>query len=125
MIWNQRQHERIDALMELRNVSPGARTAAVVESMLALAESLENKDQRAAIYRNIKGAITLEFKPRLLLQLSSEPFDDVRSEIVETLGPLKDDPEIRDVLERLADADPSESVRREARRSLRSERERR
>lgn len=110
--------ERVEALKKMRLFSPESRTPEVVRSMLDLMESTNVPEFRAAVIRHLKGAVPLELKDRLIRVLQSDSSEQVREEAAETLGGLRTDPSVRAALENAASSDPSEKVRREARKSL-------
>jgi len=114
----------IDALSRLRML-PTGRTDEVVLSMLDLLESGIETDQRADILRNLKGAVPLVQSSRVITLLRSDEERVVREEAAETLGPLKDDAQVRAALEEAVRSDASEDVRRQAKAALEGDRRRR
>jgi len=116
--------ERIEALSRLR-MHPTGRSAEVVVSMLDLLESGIETPNRADILRHLKGAIPLVQSPRVITVLRSDAERVVREEAAESLGPLKDDAQVRAALEEAARSDASEEVRREAKAALEGDRRRR
>lgn len=115
---NRVVEERLKALSDLRRSDPEGRTPEVVASMLALAQASPDPRVRADVIRHLKMAQAPELKASLLAWVRSDPDAKVREEAAETLGPLKDDPEVRAYLEHVAGNDGSEKVRGQAKKSL-------
>jgi cell division protein FtsB len=111
--------DRIEALSRLRML-PTGRTPEVVASMLDLLESGIETAHRADILRHLKGAVPLIQSQRVITLLRSDEQRVVREEAAETLGPLKDDAQVRAALEEAARSDASEEVRRQAKAALES-----
>jgi hypothetical protein len=113
--------DRVQALRDLRAAEKtvaGARSRAVVASMLALLESVPEGDLRADICRQLNKAVPVDLRGPLLKALQSDPDETVREEAAETLGSLREVPEVRAELERAGKEDSSLKVRAQALRSL-------
>jgi HEAT repeat protein len=107
----------VAALRELRRVE-GGRTRAVAESLLGLLDTAADPSLRADICRQLHRAVPPDLKGPLLRRLRADADARVREEAAETLGPLKEDPEVRAALEDAARSDAEEKVRSQAARSL-------
>lgn len=112
---------RVDALRDLRNASPDARTPAVAESMIRLADASDDPSLRADVFRHLHGAVPLAMKEVLIRRLSSDDAPQVREKVAECLGSLKSDASVVAALRNAADRDPDPKVRRKAERSLEEE----
>lgn len=110
--------DRLYALAQLRATAPAARDGDVVQSMLQLLEASTEASIRADICRQLKGVTQEPFKSALLVRVKSDPDPKVRGEAAESLGPMAQDPTVRQALEQAALSDPEEEVKSEARKAL-------
>lgn len=109
--------ERVGALEWLRMNAPDLRTREVVDALAVLLETSPDAGLRAEICRHLKKAGAWVKDP-MLRRLGLDVDERVREEAGETLGPLRDDPEVRAALERSAQSDPARRVREQCRESL-------
>jgi hypothetical protein len=91
--------ERVNALSQLRSAGPDARGPDVVHAMVELLQCSGDDRIRADICRHLKGVESVRLKRQLLVSVHTDPTSKVREEAAETLGPMKDDPLVRQALE--------------------------
>ncbi|HEX7897374.1 MAG TPA: HEAT repeat domain-containing protein [Planctomycetota bacterium] len=113
---------RVDALAKLRSAGDGARSPAVVNSMVQLLQDSGDDRIRVDICRHMKGVESDFLKRQLLISVRSDPTSKVREEAAESLGPMTEDPLVRQALEEVAQRDASDKVQEQARRALRERR---
>lgn len=114
--------DRLAALAKLR-MAPDGRSPGVVRSMIDLLRTSADASIRADICRQLNRVVSEELKQQLLLTARGDSDPKTREEAVESLGPMKGDPIVRQFLEVCQTADPHEKVRAQAAKSL-SERRR-
>jgi hypothetical protein len=109
--------ERLRALKKLR--SANERTH---EESLAALELIENPaidpDIRSDLISELKGLTFPELKTPLLTMLAKTTHEDTRKEAVQVLFRYLDDPTVAQALAHARDQDPSDTVRREARKRI-------
>lgn len=117
--------ERDSALAELLGTSPQGRgpalDAASIAVLLRQVGTLR-ADQRAQLWRSLRGYAAPELVEPLLDALRRDPEDDVRFEALATLAANHgSEPRVRSAIETVAQEDPQPVVRMAARRALQGE----
>ncbi len=110
---------RVDALSKLRSAGGDARSPDVVHAMVQLLQTSGDDRIRVDICRHLKGVQSDILKRQLLTSVGSDPVSKVREEAAESLGPMNQDPLVRQALEEAVQKDVSDRVRAQARDALR------
>ena len=105
------------ALRYLRGVD-GGRSPSVVAAMIHLAQTSQDPEVRADVWRQMSQAKDKQLVAPMLQAVQSDSHPKVREEAAETLGDFLDEPGVRSILQHVAANDAEDDVRRQARRSL-------
>lgn len=112
------EEDRLRALRFLRGAGRGARGGAVAQAAIALVQTSRDAVTRADVWRQMSGADEPVLVPHLLASLQLDPAENVREEAAETLEDYRSVPGVEAALRAAMEQDQSESVRRQAQRSL-------
>ncbi len=108
--------DRLAALSSLRDLN--ARDGEVVVAMLALASQDGDPAVRADVFRQLNGVTDGALKNPLVTALNSDETAGVRAEAAETLAAFRDDPTVKELLQKAARGDANHEVRIAASESL-------
>lgn len=116
------EEERLDGLRALRGrrLEDGsdARDDDVVLAMVDLAETSEDPEVRADVYRQMSGCTNPHLRAPLLRALDQDANAEVREEAAETLEDFLPDAEVLAALQRALASDPSPRVKAQAAESM-------
>jgi len=116
---NATEAQKAAAWRELRRLDGDAWSDEVVDEMVHLAETSQDRRVREAIWRGADARHTSErLLPAMRRAAELDGVADVREEAVEALSRYIDRPGVRELLERISRDDVSDDVRNQALRSL-------
>ncbi|MCB9891633.1 MAG: HEAT repeat domain-containing protein [Planctomycetes bacterium] len=109
--------QRMRALRHLRGIE-GGRSPSVVAAMIHLAQTSQDPEVRADVWRQMSRAKDKQLVAPMMQAVQSDAHPKVREEAAETLGDFLDEPGVRSILQHVSENDVEEDVRRQARSSL-------